>query len=45
MLMNFLGTHDTERILTILADVGPEPVKRRARGYKLPAARELAVRR
>ena len=47
MLMNFLGTHDTERILTILADVGVQNLSNAELAvYKLPrAARELAVRR
>ena len=47
MLMNFLGTHDTERILTILADVGAQNLSNAELAvYKLPrAARELAVRR
>lgn len=47
MLMNFLGTHDTERILSILADVGIQNLSNAdLAGYHLPAdARKKAVQR
>ncbi|MCI8388703.1 MAG: glycoside hydrolase family 13 protein [Clostridiales bacterium] len=45
VLMNFLGTHDTERILTVLADVGTDKLSNAELAtYRLPTERrEIAV--
>jgi len=46
-LMNFLGTHDTERILTVLADAGTKNMtNRELAGFKLSKEqREIAKKR
>lgn len=46
-LLNLLGTHDVERILTVLGEASPEGMtEQQKRCYRLPAAQKaLAVRR